>query len=134
MKRPLRIALLMSGLLWLAPAVRALPLAVDASVPGEAGLAVLPDAAALGVAVPGPVPAPTSARDPGAGATSPHASHRSIPTLLFVGLLGLLILGTDHRVLAQAVRDAARPGRRAPPRLSNRAPPADATPDRRVRL
>lgn len=128
MKRLLRTALLMAGLLWLAPAVRALPLSVDDASPGQAGLVGLPDGAGLAVAVPEPVATPVALRERTAGAASPSAPARGLPALLYVGLLGLVILGTDRRVLAEALLDAGRPDRsEAPPE----AAPVESPPSRR---
>ncbi len=111
MKRALPILVLVAGLLWLAPAVRALPLATDEAPTLDVALAATPDLAGLAAEYPDAVaaqPAPDAAR---AAAPRARPSRRGVPQLVYVGLLGLLILGTERRTERKnaAARNVAPP-------------------------
>jgi hypothetical protein len=104
MKRALPILMLAAGLLWLAPAVRALPLTPDPAAAVDSGSHSSPDE--TGPTAPSPAPRATRA-----AAQEAPRSRSGVPQLVYVGLLGLLILGTDRRVERRrsGQRDAASP-------------------------
>jgi len=116
MTRALRLTLLVTGLLWLAPAVRALPLSADEAMAAQQellGAPAVPTPAGATAASDAGSPAPSrrAASASGALEARPRDLHRGQAALLVAGLLGLLIYGTERRIDRKApdARDAAPP-------------------------